>query len=478
MTNKPFSQISQTKISFVCRALIFLFGLNIFFVPQLSQAIAPPNYIISDADLVDADSLSLVRIQQFLSERGTLGSYTAEVDGIRKSASQIIYDIAHEYQINSKYLITRIQVEQSLITDPSPTQYQYDWATGYGRCDTCTPEQAAKYKGFALQVRWAAKRIRESYLPDLETQGHTLTGWGPGITKKTLDGVEVTPLNNATAVLYTYTPWAGECFGGAAGVGGNCSFHRIFTSWFSLQYPDGTLLQSENGGIYLIRGGEKRPFLNRAAFAPYDARKVIPVSESVLAAYTTGKPIAYPPYVLLQSPRGTVYLYNEGTIRGIQSSEVLRNLGFNPEEIITVSWNDLHNLTEERSITMQDIYPAGALLQYQDTGGVIYIDPNGTRHDIINREILQSNFQKPRILQKSREYVDQFPKGEKLGFRDGELVTYSGSRSVYLISNRTRRRFASGEVFTSLRFRWDNIITTSKEAVELHPEGEVIKLDF
>src|SRR3989338_1703793 len=464
-----------TKIFFWFFTLILLLFV---FVSNVSKAASQPNFIISDVDLVDADALSLSRIQQFLHERGTLGTYTTEVDDIQKSAAQIIFDIAQEYQINPKYIITRIQVEQSLITDPNPTQYQFDWATGYGRCDTCTPEQAEKYKGFALQVRWSAKRVRESYLFDLETKGHTLTGWGPGITKETLDGVKVTPVNNATAVLYTYTPWAGECFGGAPNVGGNCSFHRIFTSWFSLQYPDGTLLQGENGGIYLIRGGEKRPFLNRAAFAPYDVRKVLPVTESVLAAFPTGKPIAYPPYVLLRSPHGTVYLYNEGTIRGIESSEVLRNLGFNPEEILSVSWNELHDLTEDRPITMQDIYPAGALLQYQDSGGVVYIDTSGVRHDIMNREILRSNFHRPVIIQKPREYIDQFTKGEKLGFRDGELVTYSESRAVYLISNRTRRRFASGEVFTSLHFRWDNIITTTKEAVELHPEGPVLKLDF
>lgn len=465
------------------RKLQLFLGLAIFcsfvYLPQAAYATNPVNYVISDADLTDADSMSTSWIQEFLAHRGSLGGMSFFLDNSMRSAADVISYFSHEYNISPKYLLTRMQVEQSLITANDPSQYQLDWATGYARCDGCSPEQAAEYRGFVNQVRWGAKKIRESYLADLEAGRTTISGWKPGITKQTLDGISVTPENNATAVLYTYTPWAGELFGGAQGIGGVGNFHRIFTEWFGTTYTDGTLLQDmESGGIYLIRNGKKYPFISRAAFfANYDLKKVIQTSPNLLDSYPTSTPIKYPDFSLLRSPGGTVYLYQKGTIRGIASREVLYTLGFNPEEIIDAQWADLDALDELEPITISDVYPGGALLQYKDTGGVVYIDPKGIRHPIIHRDILTTNFKNRSIIPKTRAEIEAFPLGDRVKFPDGELVTSPDTGAVYVIAQGLKCRFDSGETFTQLGYKWENILHTDSAALALHPDGKVITLE-
>jgi hypothetical protein len=73
---------------------------------------------------------------------------------------------------------------------------------GGGRCD-------AKYSGFEAQAECAAS-LTADYMKSLEGGGSTVSGWKVGAPKATEDGYTVTPVNRATAALYTYTPWVGD----------------------------------------------------------------------------------------------------------------------------------------------------------------------------------------------------------------------------------------------------------------------------
>ncbi|MBU2235568.1 hypothetical protein KKA01_00740 [Patescibacteria group bacterium] len=174
------------------------------------------NNIITDTELLDSDSMSLARIQSFLKDKGSyLANYMTEgIGGAPKTAAEVIFDAANFYEISPKYLMVRLQVEQSLVYDTDPKQTQLDRAMGYGCPDGsgCDPE----YSGFFNQINQSAKAIKGSkYLQGILDNGTTISGWGIGITKTTLDGIAVTPVNAATAILYTYTPWVGKYGGGA-----------------------------------------------------------------------------------------------------------------------------------------------------------------------------------------------------------------------------------------------------------------------
>ena len=140
-----------------------------------------PNMILGDGD-IELGSLNLAGIQAFLSEKGTLGHYrTNDIDGVEKPASEIIWRVSTPYKINPRYLLALLQKEQSLVEHPSPSQRQFDWATGYGVCDSCSKDDPGiqDFKGFANQLEWAAKQHREKYLLQILGKGRTIAGHAP-----------------------------------------------------------------------------------------------------------------------------------------------------------------------------------------------------------------------------------------------------------------------------------------------------------
>jgi len=454
------------------KILYFIVIFTFFAVPLFPGFAAEfnPNYVISDEDLTDYSSMSADEIQRFLERKGSyLAQYECEdTDGVIRKAADIIYRIANTYFISPKFLLALIQKEQSLVEDPTPKQSQLDWAAGYGVCDSCThyDEQIQRWKGFAKQIRSSAMQFIEGYLVDLHETGQTGIGYGPGIAIE-IDGEIVTPYNNATAANYTYNPH----------IHGNRNLWSIWQRWFTQLYPNGSLVQAiGEPGIWLIQHGQKRPFHSMAALmSRYDSSRVIPVSKSDLDRYETGRPIKFPDYSLLRSPRGTVFLLDGDQLRGIDSWDTFKTIGFNPDEIIEVEWSDINLYDLGEPITLVSVYPQGALLQNKLTGGVYYVQ-NAEKYPIWSKEIMKSGYSKYIITQVSPEELDKYQTMDPIGFQDGTLVKAFGQPSVYVISEGLRRPIPSADVFEGMGYKWQNIIETTDKALSLHEIGEPLYL--
>lgn len=443
------------------KMFICLLILTLLLLP-LSTALAEfnPDFIISDHDLTDYTSMHMGEIQDFLENKNSfLATYIDPQ--IRITAAQAIYDAANLHRINPKYILVLLQKEQSLIEDPHPNQDQLNWATGYGICDDCkkTDAKVQKYKGFTNQVDWGAGGTR--YYFDHPNEFKFQVG-----QTYTIDGQKVTINNHATRALYIYTPH----------IHGNQNFYKIWQRWFSTTYLDGVLLQdSQDGGIYLIRGGKKHPFLSKSAFlSRYNSfDRVLPTNPADLKKYPTGQPIKYPNYSLLQIPSGGIYLLDDDTLRPIASREAFRLLGFNPEEIIQVQTKDIFFYKIGQPISEKSAYPTGALLQDKTTGGVYYVQ-NGVKQPIIARELIKLYYSHKKITPVSPQELEQYSTGEAIKLKDGELATAPDSPAVYFISNGKKHAFASAKAFTSLGYKWKNIVTVPQKVLDLHQVGEMI----
>lgn len=433
------------------------------------------NNIISDFELEDYSSLSETAIQRFLeSKRSFLAQFSQVINGVRKTGSQIIFAESQLYQINPKFILAMLQKEQSLLTDQSPSQDQIDWATGFGVCDSCAKSDPAiqSLKGFYTQVSGLAEKIRVNYLRDLKALGRTFTGWGPGRAKTTLDGFTVTPVNNATAILYTYNPYRG-----AGGIGANFNFWKIWQRYFVRNYPDGALLQQiGEPSVWLLQKGKRRPFKTRAAlYSRHNPDKIIQVSQNELEKYEIGPPIQFANYSLLRAPWGTVYLLVDDTIRGIKSREVFRTIGFNPEEIIDVTEEDLRPYQEDQPLTITSTYPIGALLQDKQTGSVFYVR-DGQKQPIIDRSILNINYKNQPIVPVHSDELAQYPDIGRAKLADGTLIKSDPSNAVYIISDGQRRPIVSGEAFEKLGFRWKDVVWVPPSVMNLHTLGQPLDL--
>lgn len=440
-----------------------------FFSPVLAGAADfNKNFIISDEELFDVSSMNLDAIQHFLEQRDSgLSNYlTVDVDGIFRTAAEIIWRAAITFNISPKFLLVLLQKEQSLVEAKIVNQYQLDWATGFARCDTCPADHPdiQDKKGFALQIYHAAKRISEKYLRDLETRGKTIAGFGPGITKTVDRRIKVTPANKATAILYTYTPH----------IKGNKNLWKIWNRWFSPLYPDGTLLQEKgNGGIWLIEGGLRRAFLSKAAFSSrYDIKRVIVVDKNDLERYPKGRPIKFKNYSMLKLRDGSLYLVAGNKKRAVASKEVMRSLGYTEDELIKATADDLLLLDEGETITPKMAYPLGALLQDPKTSGVFFA-LDDKKHPIIDRQLLDLYFKGRAVNKATAAQLAKLEKIEPFRFKDGELVGIKQTGEIYFISNGERRKINKDVLFI-LGFDEKQIVWTKEKLLKLHPVGAAV----
>ena len=291
--------------------IVIILTLIILIMPTATLASNfNPNFILSDSEISNYNSMNMSQIKNFLINNGSrLKNYVDKT--VKMYAYQLIYDSSRIYRINPKYILTLLQKEQSLITDTKPSQSQFDWATGYGCPDSggCNP----KYKGLANQIDWGTGSTR--YYIDHPEEFKYQVG-----KTYTIDNKKVTIANNATRALYIYTPH----------IHGNKLLHSLWSTWFSLEYPNGSLLQNTvDGGIWLIENGLRRPFLTKSAFASrYSFDKVVPVNQSDIEKYEIGKPIQHANYSLLKTPNGKIFLLDDNKLRHIDSIDAFRLFRF------------------------------------------------------------------------------------------------------------------------------------------------------
>lgn len=472
--------------------------------PAFAQDVDPlfnPNNIISDSEMLDTRSMSINEIQEFLESKNSfLATYkTTNAYGTpNKTAAEIIYDAAnnnydcdgvnlnsltdenerkqkceHITTINPKVILVTIQKESSLIESSKNAENIEYWPLGYGCPDSggCNP----RYKGFGKQVNSTALQFLH-YMsvkaPDWRyayKAGNTYN-FGNTTGDFTCNAYQdVTIENNATAALYIFTPHV---------FNGNYNFYSKYKKYFPKgvkNYPDGSLLQVKGeAGVWLIQNGQKRPFTSYSALiSRFNPEKIISVETSDLAPYSKGDPIKFPNYSLIQIPSGSIYLLVNNEKRPITSKDIFKKIGFNTEEIIKATDEDLAAYTEGKTITASSTYPTGKLIQDPKSGGVYYVE-SGYKYPIIDKVLLSTKFKDKKVTKGTTVELNKYTKETPVLFDDGELLMSNSVSTVYLISEGKKRPFTSGEVFEKLGYKFSNIITVSPQLLAQYPAGDPI----
>ena len=441
--------------------IVFMFLCSCVLILPLSPAQAAdyyfnPHFILTDEEMADSLALSLLEVENFLAAKNSAlaSQYFLDYQGRAKKASEIIWQASQESKINPKVLLTTLQKEQSLISDSDPSADQLAKAMGY-RCpdgDVCNP----KALGFGKQVDGAAWQFRQ-YLDNPFDWNFQAGG------QYEIDGYFVSPANKASADLYNYTPH----------IAGNRSFFNIWQDFWGRDYPDGSLVKTvESPAVWHLKSGQRRLIYSWGVLlSRFDPRKILSISRTDLEKYGIGPAIKFYNYSLLNPPNGKIYLLADDQLRYISSPEVFRTLGFNWEEIIEATQADLAGYSFGPELTVQSIYPTGALLQNKQTGGVYFVE-NGVKQPIFSKEIMKVNFPGKILTSVSPEELDKYQTGEPVKFKDGELIKAAGDSKVYVIAGGFRRWIKTARAFANFSYKWDNIITTTPQAVAVHPLGE------
>jgi len=217
--------------------------------------------LISDRNFRDGAAMTEALIQGFLQEMvgscenslclaklkidtpnrtWSWGSCTSYAGAKGESAARIIFKVQRACGISAKVILTTLQKEQSLVTDPAPTEAILRKAMGFGCPDTASCDST--YYGFFNQVFAAARQLTWYGNPEgsftwLKVGQANQIGWHPNASCGT---GSVTIQNAATAALYYYTPYQpnAAALANMYGTGDGCSaygnrnFWRIYRDWF------------------------------------------------------------------------------------------------------------------------------------------------------------------------------------------------------------------------------------------------------
>lgn len=411
-----------------------------------------PNSILTDDDMFDVYGMGYDYLKHFLQSKGVLaGLNVRDIDGVDKPAVDIIWRVAQSYKINPKYLIALLQKEQSLVEDPNPSQNQLDWAAGYAVCDSCGKDDPAiqQYKGFANQMEYAAKQHREKYLIQLLAFGATISGKAVGKTMK-VDGQYVTPANNATAMLYTYTPH----------LHGNYNLWKIWKRWFSLTYPNGTIVRGlPSDKAYLVQGGQKREFASESVLLSMaNPKKILETSDTDLSAYPNGDQVKFPKYSIIRTEQSNLYLITSSGKRLIANQKAFKKFGFVEDDVIDAAEQDVKDLALLDPITEKTSFPQGALLRTAKSSTVWYVE-NSVKHAIPDMVFIKLYFPGRPIKSVAAKTLDAFTLGDPYALLDGELVRAKSTPDVYVMEDSKLRPIPSAEIFELMGYKWQNVVT-------------------
>ena len=160
------------------------------------------------------------------------------------SAAQIIYDAAHQYNINPQVLLVMLKKESYVWGDTWPLKNEYNTVMGYACPDNAPCDSA--YFGFYNQVMKAAWQLNYykehiysyGYYPYMTNYIYYSPNYSCGRKAVYLENI-------ATTSLYIYTPYTpndaalanypGEAYCGSYG---NRNFFMYFSEWFGSTYSD------------------------------------------------------------------------------------------------------------------------------------------------------------------------------------------------------------------------------------------------
>ncbi len=502
---------------------IFNFALSFYFlifsilIPSAAAQDFNPNQLISDERFVDTGTLGGVEgIQKFLESRGSILANPApeflsklrepgDVNlksrlpdprpnlGRPRTAAELIFDAAISAGLNPQVVLVTLQKEQSLITGSftgSALTRALDRALGFG----CPDEGGCGelFLGFYHQlfgnfdaegnryIGMPASLVRSFYFE----VGGTRVGRGPMVDaqnnafgngnrvrtsrkgdeitlENTTGGPQnppatqtVTLSNFATTALYRYTPHV---------YNGNYNFSKFFTAWF--RYPNGTLLGTGDGKIFIIDNGLRRPI---SAFVlkqrKLNPAAVITVSASELNEFELGQMTPPANGTLLVNPQGTVYLIEDG-LRKELSPFVAAARKLNTAGAALLPDEDVQS------------YPAGpralptdGTLVKAGNDPTVFMIYSGEKRPLSGFVFKSRKLSFASVLTAESAELDSYPTGKLMPPADGTLVKARESPAVYHVGN-GKLEPLTYIVFKLQNFSFSAVQSTAAAELDLWEKG-------
>lgn len=226
------------------------------------------------------------------------------------------------------------------------------------------------------------------------------------------------------------------------------------------------MILDTDGTIFLVVSGKKRGFRNPEEYFShgYKFEQAVPANDTdrALPAETVS-PIEKAldgTLALDKTDNRTIYMIAAGKKRGFTSAEVFFALGYQFKQAVPI---DLTDYEAADPITVAEAaHPNGALVLDKNDGRTVWWVLNGKRQGFQSAEVFFTyGFSFDKIVPANDTDMG-LAVGDLVKFRDGTLVNDGGA--YYLISDGTKRRFASLEALTNAGYKASNAISASLSA--------------
>jgi len=440
---------------FIGVVVIPFLGINFLFAkPEKAQALEWYESLISDGDFINANSMSLRQIQDFLISKGSyLAGYRMTWGPANRSGAEWIYYEAQEHGINPQVLMVTLQKEMSLITLSNPSQHHLDWAMGYGAYSGCAADGGwcTQYAGFGAQIHFAASWYRAKF----DAGGVPSRHVGQTVSIQTDSGragyTNVYLSNRATAVLYIYTPYI---------YNGNYNFYNFYRNWFGGSPQDivGIVQATGTPEVYLLKDGTKYHVDSPDTLTAwgYSFANVVNISQEVCNSIPSGNTLKQ----IVKNNSGQVYKIINGQRKWVLNQDAatkysidLSSASLLPQSVINIK-------------------PEGATIAYliKGSGAPVYVVESGKKRHIINSEsFYQWNFSWQDVIN-SEDLINSFSTG--LIFSD--LIKGSGA-PVYMVDSGEKKHIMNQDIFDNWGFKWSELCILSDSLLNSLPSGKPLK---
>jgi len=234
---------------------------------------------------------------------------------------------------------------------------------------------------------------------------------------------------------------------------------------------DGTLIASENSGVYVLRDGKKMPVESPQVFRSYGYNfedvKMIP--QETLDSIPNGEALPAQSGTLISAAGDPkVYVVEDGMKRHIPSPETLENAGYSFAQVNEVSQDSVDRHPTGEDYTDSSYIPNGSTVYAEGTGAFKVEDD--MRRPIPDPETFRSNFGDFSQLRKvSEEALNKIPEGRSVGPADRTLV--ADENTVYVMEDGLKRPFSSPQELVDNGFSFSEIRNIPQEVVSDVPMG-------
>ncbi|MCK5413512.1 MAG: N-acetylmuramoyl-L-alanine amidase [Candidatus Pacebacteria bacterium] len=235
-----------------------------------------------------------------------------------------------------------------------------------------------------------------------------------------------------------------------------------------LNYPDNTLVKAEDySAVYIIQGAKRKEFTSAVLFekSGYDWNSVIEIDKKELDTYPRNGRALYPDGLLIKSTDNpNVYLLESGKKRKITSADLLKKIGYDWSDIISINPSEMKDYPDGKTM----IYPDGTLVKRRGFPIIFKIE-NGQRKEFTSLALFEatnSNFSDVIFL--DREEFLAYENGGNLLYPENTLLREIGSDGVYVMKNGKIQAIQSAEEFKLAGYKWSDVIEVLKEEMKLY----------